>query len=264
MSALLVLLALVLAQGMPAPERPRDPWVFRSVLDDAPRRVILALDRDLWIAYDAETCALYKAWKGGVRFEGAVYTSVHGPQPRSFGTSYTEGIAGPAWSAERGGRAVPLRARYRGHALHGVRASLEYELVLADGATVTVEETPEFVRPEWLFDAEQRAEGDLADGLPGLARRFVLRGASDDLRIALELRTEGVESKLAPGLERERFIDVMDAHGVVTTQCRSSLVLTAAHPVNQVILFFAPLGDPADPNTPRADHAAPPAPSKDR
>ena len=149
-------------------------------------------DRDLWVAYDAETCALYKAWKGGVRFEGAVYTSVHGPQPKSVGTSYTEGIAGPAWSAERAGRAVPLRARYRGHALRGPRASLEYELALADGATVTIEETPEFVRPEYLFSPEQREEGDLAEGLPGLARRFVLRGASDDLRIVLELRTDGV------------------------------------------------------------------------
>ncbi|MBV6646936.1 MAG: hypothetical protein KI790_15875, partial [Cyclobacteriaceae bacterium] len=63
--------------------RPLDVWVFRSVLDKQPRVVTAALHENLWVAYDTEQGLLHKAWKGGVNFDGAVYTTVHGPQPTS-------------------------------------------------------------------------------------------------------------------------------------------------------------------------------------
>ncbi len=44
-------------------ERPREAWVFRSVLDLKPRMVTAALSEDVWVAYDARTASLYKAWK---------------------------------------------------------------------------------------------------------------------------------------------------------------------------------------------------------
>ena len=53
-------------------ERAHDPWVFRSVLDSIPRILTVALNDNLWVAYSAQTGALYKAWKGGVNFDGAV------------------------------------------------------------------------------------------------------------------------------------------------------------------------------------------------
>ncbi|MFN7120139.1 MAG: cytochrome C, partial [Saprospiraceae bacterium] len=61
--------------------RPHDPWVFRSVLDSIPRMLTVALNDNLWAAYSAQTGALYKTWKGTVNFDGAVYTTAHGPQP---------------------------------------------------------------------------------------------------------------------------------------------------------------------------------------
>ena len=67
---------------------PREVWVFRSVLDEMPRMVTAALDEKLWVAYDTQTGLLYRAWSGDVLFDGAVYTTVHGPQPQSLGATY--------------------------------------------------------------------------------------------------------------------------------------------------------------------------------
>ena len=69
-------------------KRPREVWVFRSVLDEKPRMATAALDDNLWVSYDTQTATLYKAWSGGVSFDGAVYTTNHGPQPTSTGYAY--------------------------------------------------------------------------------------------------------------------------------------------------------------------------------
>jgi hypothetical protein len=83
---LLTLAALAVMSGFA--DRPRDPWVFRCVLDKNPRMVVIALHEHLWVAYDTTTCSLYKAWDGDVKFQGAVYDDIHGPQPETRGEVY--------------------------------------------------------------------------------------------------------------------------------------------------------------------------------
>src|SRR5690606_38740502 len=61
--------------GMSRPQRPGDPWAFRSVLDQRPRMLTLALDSDCYMAYDLAACEAYRVWKGGVSLQGAAYTS---------------------------------------------------------------------------------------------------------------------------------------------------------------------------------------------
>jgi cytochrome c len=63
-------------------ERPREVWAIRSVLDTKPRMLSIALNEELWVAYNTQTAGLYKAWTGGIKFDGPVYTSAHGPQAR--------------------------------------------------------------------------------------------------------------------------------------------------------------------------------------
>ncbi len=70
--------------------RPRDPWVFRSVLDKQPRMLTLALDSECYAAYDLAHCKLYKVWKGGVTLEGAAYTNKKNVQPTIWGKSYSD------------------------------------------------------------------------------------------------------------------------------------------------------------------------------
>ena len=91
-------LLLVLAPSILSPsagaeekeaERPNPMRVFRSVLDERARMITVPLHDDMWLAYDATDCALYKAWTGDVKFDGAVYTTVHGPQPTARGAPPT-------------------------------------------------------------------------------------------------------------------------------------------------------------------------------
>jgi hypothetical protein len=246
-----ILLPLTLAlaaqdrQEVAAAKRPRDPWVFRSVLDLRPRTVTIALSDDMWLAYDATTCGLVKAWKGGVNFDGPVYTTVHGPQPTSFGKSYTEGIPGDVWEANVDGKDVAALAVWRGYRFNGEHVALEYEVVLEDGRKIQVQESPEFVRPEQLFDEARREELVLMTGHPGLLRSFFARDIPDGVKVSLQMRTDGVTGKLAETLERERFVEVPDEKGGKYTRVISHLALTKMRPASNLILFFEPIPDAA-------------------
>jgi len=145
--AMMVLLIALGAFGastkQSAPERPRDPWVFRCVLDNRPRTVVLALNKDLYVAYDTTKCNLYKAWQGDVKFDGAVYTTVHGPQPTSRGTDFiTEPTIEP-WMLRQAGKPVAYPIpRWLGYRFIQGQVHLRYAFEV-NGETVIVVEVPE-------------------------------------------------------------------------------------------------------------------------
>lgn len=177
-----LMLAMVMLAGDVAqdvPERPREAWVFRSILDQRPRVVTVALHEDLWIAYDATNCGLYRAWHGDVRLDGAVYTTVHGPQPRSRGRTYANGLDGDIWHVRGEDGAAPASVRWLGYAISGGQVHLRYELTLDGGARVKITE-----RPEYRTDD---------DGQPILERLFSVEGlpagATLELRIDYSFAT---------------------------------------------------------------------------
>ncbi|MBT8221186.1 MAG: DUF1080 domain-containing protein [Bacteroidia bacterium] len=124
-------------------DRPHNPWVFRSVLDSQARMVILALHDDLWAAYNTDDCTLYKAWKGHVHFDGAVYTTVHGPQPTTIGDSYME-PEDQKWQLREAGILKPVVIEYKGHRFSGNSVTLNYEILDDEGNTITISETPDY------------------------------------------------------------------------------------------------------------------------
>ena len=123
--------------------RPHDPWIFRSVLDQQPRMITLALDVNLWAAYSTENCAPYQAWKGVVNFEGAVYDTQHGPQPLSVGEKYVVNKFEDPWSIiKNSGDTTALSAEYKGHMIVNDQPVLMYELNSDDlSSPILVEET---------------------------------------------------------------------------------------------------------------------------
>ena len=221
-------------------QRPRDPWVFRSVLDERARMVSIALSSDLWVAYDASWCGLYMAWKGGVHFDGAVYTTVHGPQPTSEGTSYLEGPDGLVWSSTSSdGKSVDLPARWRGYVLQKGLVRLQYDLTLPDKSIVRVEETPEFVRPEKLADDPSSLAPWLTKGLVGLRRTFTASGIPAGQSISVAVRAECV------GYLMERLTAVEEhelsfADGTKGRSLSARVPLDASAPRNELLLFFRP------------------------
>jgi len=124
-------------------QRPRDIWVFRSVLDKNARMISAALNENLWVAYDTQTCGLYKAWTGGVKFDGAVYTTVHGPQPTSLGTPYILN-KGATWQIQDGDHFPGLTPRYMGYRIKNNQLFISIELKTDTGQVVKVEENPEY------------------------------------------------------------------------------------------------------------------------
>jgi hypothetical protein len=251
---LLALFLLLLAPepqrvGAPLPTRPRDPWVFRSVLDKHMRMITIALHEDMWVAYDARTCALYRMWKGGVNFTGSVYDTVHGPQPTVRGADYSRGVDGPAWFAFASDKPIDVTPRYQSYLFEAGHVVLRWELELADGRKLHVAEGLEFVRPEDLgFPDERLEELGLTKGDPGLWRSFRLLDATDDVKLDVFVDTSGTRGpKLADYAERERIEDVKDAKGeFVGTRILSHLPLTKARPHNQVRLFYEPRVLPAE------------------
>lgn len=126
----------------PAPERGRDIWVFRSVLDQRARMATIALHDDLWAAFDAENCGIYKVWKGGVKFDGAVYTASHGPQPTSEGAAFSVNDTDQAaWAI--GAQRSPVKPLYRGHTFEKGRVYFTYEFTLPGGRKAFVDEAVE-------------------------------------------------------------------------------------------------------------------------
>lgn len=126
-------------------ERPAEIWVFRSVLDRHARMVTIGLNKDLWVAYDATNCGLYKAWTGGVKFDGAVYTSVHGPQPTSIGTPYYLTSPGlNAWQWKHNGTISRTNPTFRGYRMVRGQVVLNYEIPIENGKPIRIHETPEY------------------------------------------------------------------------------------------------------------------------
>lgn len=126
--------------------RPNDPWVFRSVMDKQPRMITFALHDHLWVSYSTDSCSLYKAWSGSVDFTGAVYNMRHGPQPMSIGPSWFENKHRQPWRVSAGGATETPRTDYKGHRyLPNGQAEIMYDLVLADGRRIRINERPEYV-----------------------------------------------------------------------------------------------------------------------
>lgn len=227
-------------------DRPRDVWVFRSVLDGRPRVVTLALHNELWAAYDATHCGLVQAWKGGVHFDGAVYTTSHGPQPTSEGTPYSkQPVDRPVWALEAPTGMV--RPKFGGYRIEGERVTFRY-LFRSGSREMVVEESPEvrvdeqgvrLVREfelsgadlgqprlwthldsEHSFDGleETAREGDLVqygfvDRRASLTHFFDPKGASDLADLLASAAPQPPDSGLMPGLAL-RLYDVgepMDA-----------------------------------------------------
>ncbi|MDP4845764.1 MAG: hypothetical protein NWR51_00745 [Akkermansiaceae bacterium] len=92
MKALLLTLLLIppaFAQS-PVPQRGGNLPVFRTVLDERPRVIVVRLGVEHAVAFDCENGILWKAWQAPsgqlpVKLEGAVYDGKHGPQPTSQG-----------------------------------------------------------------------------------------------------------------------------------------------------------------------------------
>jgi cytochrome c len=147
-------------------------------MDKQPRMVTFALNDNLWVSYSTDSCALYKAWAGGVDFTGAVYNMRHGPQPMSIGKAWFENRHRQPWVVQVAGKTEQPRLDYKGHRYtKDGHAELMYDLVLASGQRIRINERPEYVERD-----RQR----------GFERSFTVENAPSDARITLRSNVAGI------------------------------------------------------------------------
>lgn len=161
--------------------RPYEPWIARSVLDERPRMITLALHDDLWAAYNTQTCALYKVWKGYVEWDGAVYTTSHGPQPVTVGDAYVVNVFDTPWRITRGTEELPTRVVYAGHRINNGHAELMYDLISENAGPIRVYE---------LVEAEVSEAGQL-----GYKRLFNTENVPDGHGVILQTNINSIASQ---------------------------------------------------------------------
>lgn len=123
-------------------KRPIDPWVFRSVLDKRPRMITLALNKDLYVAYDVNKCGLYKIWKGGLDINGAPYNGIKVVHPAPWGHIYaTDSLSKPIWKLED----KPLRVSFKGYRFLNNSIHFNYLLTNDSRDSIKVSENVEFL-----------------------------------------------------------------------------------------------------------------------
>ncbi|HEY0054699.1 MAG TPA: PA14 domain-containing protein [Pedobacter sp.] len=153
--------------------RPMEAWVIRSVLDLQPRMLSAALNKNLWVAYNTANGAFYKAWKGNINLEGAVYTSAHGPQPTTTGITYLEEPNTNPWAiSENGVESIPL-VTYKGHQVLNNQLILKYDLTHKE-KIIHISEKPEYVE----------VGGDRV----GLERVFLATNVPAGVRVSLKMK----------------------------------------------------------------------------
>lgn len=124
---------------------PSTPYAFRSVLDDKPRILTVALSDALWVAYDTSSAQFYKAWQGDALLAGPVYDNSHGPQPISQGSLYYQNgwlnEKETAWFVGDASGAKPVPVQYGGHRFENQQIIILYRYESPSGWVVRVEET---------------------------------------------------------------------------------------------------------------------------
>ncbi len=158
-------------------DRPHDPWVFRSVLDDQARMLTVALHDGLWLAYNTSDCSLYKVWKGTVDFDGAVYTSSHGPQPQTVGDAYFVNVHKTPWYIIKNDKEEPISLQYKGHRFEEDQVFINYQY----DNKINISETVEYAKGE--------------GGFTTLKRTFITSNVPDGLQIGLKTNLSSVVTK---------------------------------------------------------------------
>lgn len=155
-------------------ERARDPWIFRLNLDDRPRMVVLALNENMWAAYDAQMGGLYRVWREGIHFTGPLWDKINAAQPRTLGSAYLQDpMEQSPWRLLIGQKETVIVPEFNGYRVKNNTATLRFTLPLDDDPNIIIEETPEFITHE--------------NRLVGLERVFTTQNVPDDVQVALAI-----------------------------------------------------------------------------
>lgn len=165
-----------------ANDRPYSPWVFRSVLDQKPRIITLALHPNLYAAYYTESGSLFKTWNGEVLFDGPVYTNNHGPQPISIGNSYIENDMIMPWKVKINDNPIDVSYQFLGYKTGNNKAVLRYQLSSSSLNTPIV-----------IEEAVDASKNDLGNMI--FERSFEVNNTDEAVQVILQSKAQSIVTK---------------------------------------------------------------------
>ena len=77
-------------------------------------------------------------------FDGAVYTTKHGPQPTSEGCAYYQNDDSDKWLLLKDGKEIEAKVIYQGHYFKKGQVQINFELITPEGDRIGVSEIPEY------------------------------------------------------------------------------------------------------------------------
>lgn len=183
----------VLAIGVWAQTRPRDPFIFRAILRSAGtngdpsvcqpsaecqnRLIAVLLDAQMTALYSTETGSLYLTRNALPQDGNLTYSHTQFGSRLAWQTGGTAGVtmhrndAAKTWELMQAGAAVSSSVVYKGFNLTGNVAQLKHQLV-AGASSIAILETPEYIS---------------VDGKPGLRRTIAVSGLGSGQSVRLLL-----------------------------------------------------------------------------
>lgn len=197
--------------GTSSSERPVDPWVIDNQLDDKSNVVTIALNKNMWLAYDKDNAAIYKAWSGGL---------VDG---KSAGDAWLVGQFQNPWMIVEGENEIVPEATFKGHQMNGDNAQLEYELSWNDKKATVIEEP--------VYSTSK-------SGMPILVRTFTTKNILAEAQVKLKtnvsslvfknkFETDGEWKELSSASIVNGKTETIDLSGELTLKSNAATMLKA-------------------------------------
>lgn len=138
---LLNILLLVFVHCLSA-QPPREPSIFRSVIDEIPRAITFSYPNKYWATYNTKTGRLSKFWQGDIDFRGEVYTAEKVVQPTAKGNVFLEQLNSPSPFYFKSKEWETLDFQWHGHISTTTKKSIKYILKTPSGSEAILEEIP--------------------------------------------------------------------------------------------------------------------------
>lgn len=209
--------------------RPVNPWVFEAGLEEKPGRVVVALNKSLWLAYDTSTCSIMRVWKG------SAFVNTNSPIKEMItdGFNYVENPGTQAvWMVKKGNKSLLKSVKYDGYELVDDKLELIYKFSLEDGRSFLVKEHPE-------YDLQKKPNPNRTT----LVRTFTIVNPPNGVDVMLsievsdlakmgDLKTSGKFSKLKKSKRMYDWGDLFSAKGAMILNSSKASTLTTTFTID--------------------------------
>ncbi|MEL6250582.1 MAG: hypothetical protein AAFR87_01120 [Bacteroidota bacterium] len=209
--------------------RPVNPWVFEAGLEEKPGRVVVALNKSLWVAYDTTTCSIMRVWKG------SAFVNTGSPIKAMVteGFNYVENPGTQdVWMVKKGNKSLLKSVKYDGYEMAGDKVHLIFKLTLEDGRSFQIKENPEYGLQKKPNANRTTFTRTFTMVNPPNGVDVMLSVEVSDLAKMGDLKTSGKFSKLKKSKRMYDWGDLFSAKGAMILNSSKASTLTTTFTID--------------------------------